>query len=188
MEEVPDGKPYILLKLGAQRKRGEKSFTYNGPPISYPVEALFEVCEDEGDKKGTVKYHISKTFDNDIVGKKIGMILSKLASIELRKYSLHVKLTDKDGIIFKNKHSLVLTDDGRIKNDSLEQHRTLFLYQWVNDKFVSYSETVPGNFVHDNDHSVEFDGDQDYELYIGNQTKPDENAGATKVESISKSS
>ncbi len=60
MEDVPDGKPHIFIKLGSQRKLGQKSFNYNGPPISYPLKAVFEVCENEGDKKGTVKYQVPK--------------------------------------------------------------------------------------------------------------------------------
>ncbi len=51
MENVPDGKPHIFIKLGSQNKRGQKSFNYNGPPISYPLEAVFEVYDKEGKKR-----------------------------------------------------------------------------------------------------------------------------------------
>ncbi len=38
-----DDKPHVVIKLGAQRKRGGKTFNYNGPAISDPLHAVFEV-------------------------------------------------------------------------------------------------------------------------------------------------
>jgi len=125
------------------------------------------------------------TFSSDLFGKKIAIALSKLTSIDLRQYRLRVTVMDGNGNIFKDKYSISLTDNGRINRDSLAKDRTLFIYLWRNDEFVSYCETDSGNptnFYHGSDHSIEFDGDKDYGLYLGNPS-----GGATKVDSSVKS-
>jgi hypothetical protein len=113
-------------------------------------------------------------------------------------YCLQVTATDANGNIFKNKYSISLASDGRINMDSSPKDRTLFIYLFRDDKFVSYCESDSGNQTtvnshHDNDNSVEFDGDKDYSLYLDNPTTSDHHndhsiqaGGETKVDSSGK--
>ncbi len=64
VHDVPDGQPYVLIKLGGQRKRGGKYFKYNGQPLTYPVNVSFQISfYKPNETKGTIKYVDSKTYN-----------------------------------------------------------------------------------------------------------------------------
>jgi hypothetical protein len=91
-----DDKPHVVIKLGAQRKRGGKTFNYNGPAISDPLHAVFEVHQIYN-KRETIKYNWTITLNCNSLGEKIPMVLNKLASVKGREYHLHITLTDSNG-------------------------------------------------------------------------------------------
>ena len=59
--DVHDGQPYVLIKVGEQRKRSGKYFKYNDQPLTYPVNANFEIVFYKTNE--TIKYINPKTYN-----------------------------------------------------------------------------------------------------------------------------
>jgi hypothetical protein len=167
---VPDSQPYVLIKLGGQRKRGGKYFKYNGQPLAYPAKMNFEISfYKTNETKGTIKYVDKKTYNADFLGKKIGLVLNKLSRANDGQYGLDVEVTDHNGNSFRNKKLVWFTHYGCINMNDLEKDRTLFIYQIRNNGFVSYDTANGGNAVNDDDDDVfvPFDEEKDYAAYLG---------------------
>ena len=60
--------------------------------------------------------------------KKIGLMLNKLTKINDGQYGLNLKVTDNNGNLFRNKHSIWVTNYGCIDMNLLEKDPTLFIY------------------------------------------------------------